>query len=144
MSIKNISDFSIDSVRDFVERYLSQIIYLICFVLVVVFLIIFISNSKESKEKEITANYYQAINYLNSNNEDKAINILNSIYISKYATTDIKSMTALKLADLSISNNEVDKAIELYMEVYNMKKNDLFLKNLSGLNALNLMINNNG
>lgn len=143
MSIKNISDFSIDSVRDFVEKYISQIVYTISFVLIIVFFIIFLSNRKEMKESQLIADYYQAISYLNSDNKDEAINLLNSIYVSKYATMDLKSMVAIKLADLFVSNDEINKAIDLYMEVYNMKDNDLFLKNLAGLNALNLMINKN-
>lgn len=143
MSMKNISDFSMEAVKDFIEKYLSQIIYIICFVLVIVFFAIFLSNRKEIKTTELTAKYYQAVNYLNSNNKEEATNLLNSIYTSKYATADIKSMVALKLADLSVSNGEVDKAIELYMEAYNMKNNDIFLRNLAGLNALNLMINKN-
>ena len=143
MSIKNISNFNIESVKDFVEKYLSQIIYVICFVLVVVFFAIFLSNRRDIKKNELTAKYYQAMNYLNSSNEEEAIGLLNYIYTSKYATTDIKSMVALKLADLSVSNSDIDKAIEFYMEVYNTKDNDAFLRNLGGLNALNLMINKN-
>lgn len=143
MSMKNVSDFNIESAKDFIEKYLSQIIYIICFVLVIVFFAIFLSNRKEIKKTELTAKYYQAVNYLNSNNEEEAVNLLNSIYTSKYATADIKSMVALKLADLSVSNDEIDKAIEFYMAVYNIKNNDIFLRNLSGLSALNLMINKN-
>lgn len=144
MSIKNIiDDFSLDFVKDFIETYLSQIIYFICFVLVVIFFVIFISDRKEDRKKELIANYYQAMSYLNKNNESEAANLLNAIYKSKYITDDMKSIVGLRLADLSILNNEIDKAIELYMEVYNMKNNDLFLRNLAGLNALNLMINKN-
>ncbi|HSQ98191.1 MAG TPA: hypothetical protein VLL98_05780 [Rickettsiales bacterium] len=143
MSIRNISNFSIENLREFVEKYLSQIIYFICFVLIVIFFVIFTSNRRESKENELMVNYYKAFNYLNSGNEDEAIKVLNDISNSKYATDDMKSISNLKMANLLSSKGKIDEAANIYLKVFFEENNDLFLRDLSGLNALVLLVNKN-
>ena len=65
MSMKKINDFSIEAVSDFVEKYLVQIIYIMCFCLLLTFLAIFYGNFKENKKTNLVNQYYQAISYLN-------------------------------------------------------------------------------
>lgn len=141
MSIKNIADFNVESLREFFEKYLSQVIYFICFALILIFFIIFVSNRKEEAKKELMANYYRAVNYLNAGNEEEAIKIFRDISESKNATVDMKSIFNLKMANIFNLQGNVDEAIKIYMKVYNSESSDAFLKNLAGLNALSLMIN---
>lgn len=143
MSMKKINDFNIEMLSDFVEKYLSQIIYTICFCLLLTFLVIFYGNFKENRKNDLINNYYQAINYLNGENEEDGLKLLKKIYDSKYADADIKSISGLKYANELIKNENQNEAINIYLSIYKMKKNDVFLRNLAGLNALNIMVNQN-
>ena len=143
MSMKKINDFSIEAVSDFVEKYLVQIIYTICFCLLLTFLVIFYGNFKENKKTNLVNQYYQAISYLNGENEEDGLKLLKEVYDSEYASADIKSISGLKLASELFNKEEVDKSLNLYLSIYKMKKKDIFLRNLAGLNALNIMINQN-
>lgn len=141
--MKKINDFSIEVVSDFVEKYLVQIIYIMCFCLLLTFLAIFYGNFKENKKTNLVNQYYQAISYLNGENEEDSLKLLKKIYNSKYADTDIKSISGLKYANELTKNEKQNQAINIYLSIYKMKKNDVFLRNLAGLNALNIMINQN-
>lgn len=143
MSMKKFNDFSIEAVNDFVEKYLVQIIYTICFCLLLTFLIIFYGNFKENKKINLINNYYKAISYLNGENEEDGLKLLKEVYDSKYASADIKSISGLKLASELFNKEEADKSLSLYLSIYKMKKNDIFLRNLAGLNALKIIINQN-
>ena len=141
--MKKINDFSIEAVSDFVEKYLVQIIYIMCFCLLLTFLAIFYGNFKENKKTNLVNQYYQAISYLNGENEEDGLKLLKKIYDSKYASADIKSISGLKYANELLKNENQNEAINIYLSIYKMKKNDIFLRDLAGLNALNIMINQN-
>lgn len=147
MSTKNISDFfsdfSIDNVRDFVEKYLIQIVYGACFISVAIFLTIYTINKKTNRENELIVSYYQAINEVRNDRSEEAIKTLENIYNSKYADKNIKTISGIRMAEILNSNNQVDKAVKIYEDIYNFKKNDEFLRNLSGLAALSILINEN-
>ena len=89
-----------------------------------------------------TLEYYQAINYLNTDNEKEGLEILEKIFNSKEVDENIKTVSGLKIAN-ELKDTDLNKSISIYKEIYNLKNNDLFLRNLSGLTALNLLINKN-
>lgn len=147
MSIKNIKDsfskISIENTYDFVNKYLTQIIYFICILLVISFFSIFVINRKNNQENDLLIKYYQANNLVKENNIDDAIKILEKIYNSDNASKNVKSISGLKLADLMLEKNEIDKAIKIYKEVNSLEDINPFIKDLSGLAALNILINQN-
>lgn len=147
MSIKNIKDsfskISIENTYDFVNKYLTQIIYFICILLVISFFSIFVINRKNNQENDLLIKYYQANNLVKENNIDDAIKILEKIYNSDNASQNVKSISGLKLADLMLEKNEIDKAIKIYKEVNSLEDINPFIKDLSGLAALNILINQN-
>lgn len=147
MSTKNIgnffSDFSIESIRDFVEKYLVQIVYGACFISIAAFLTIYAINKKTNRENELIISYYQAINEVRNDRSDDALKTLESIYNSKYADENIKTISGIRMAEILNSNSQGDKAVKIYKNIYNFEKNDEFLRNLSGLAALSILINEN-
>ncbi len=147
MSTKNISnffsDFSIESIRDFVEKYLVQIVYGACIISVVAFLTIYAINKKESRKNELVISYYQAMNEARNDKNESALSILENIYNSKYADEDIKTISGIRMAEILSSNKQYNEAVKIYKNIYSFKKNDNFLRNLSGLAGLSILVNEN-
>ncbi len=147
MSTKKINslfaDFSIDSVREFIDKYFKQLIYLLSIVIIIIFIVIYVISRKNEKVKQLMVNYYQAIDYVRNDNSEEGLNLLTEIFESKYANEDIKTISGIKMAEIFNSNDKTNEAVKIYKEVYNLKKNNDFLKNLSGLAALNILINEN-
>lgn len=147
MSIKKINknilgEITIDTARDFVNKYLLQILYFVAAILFISLIIIFSINRKATvKEKEIT-NFYQAISYSRENKNDEALNILQNIY-DLTNDIEIKTISGIKIADIKANTANYDEAIKIYLEVYNLKNNNEFLKNLAGLSALTILISQN-
>lgn len=147
MSIKKadnfFSNFNLETIRDFVDKYLSQIIYVVCFLAILIFITLFVSGQRENKEKQLIINYYQAINYLKENKIDNAEDLLKKVYKSKNANENIKTIAGIRLAEVLILKDNQDEAVKIYKEIYEFKKNDEFLRNLSGLIGLSILINQN-
>lgn len=147
MSIKKINknilgEITIDTARDFVNKYLLQILYFVAAILFISLIIIFSINRKATvKEKEIT-NFYQAISYSRENKNDEALNILQNIY-DLTNDIEIKTISGIKIANIKANTANYDEAIKIYLEVYNLKNNNEFLKNLAGLSALTILISQN-
>ena len=137
------ADFSIDSVREFIDKYFKQLIYLLSIVIIIIFIVIYVISRKNEKVKQLMVNYYQAIDYVRNDNSEEGLNLLTEIFESKYANEDIKTISGIKMAEIFNSNDKTNEAVKIYKEVYNLKKNNDFLKNLSGLAALNILINEN-
>ena len=147
MSIKNISDFfseiSVENIKDFVEKYLTQIVYGMCFVSVIIFLTIYAMNRKIDKESELITSYYQAVSEAKNDKNEEALKILKDIYNSKYASDNIKTIAGIRMAIILGETDKKNEAVEIYKSIYSLKNSDRFLKNLSGLSALNILINEN-
>lgn len=147
MSIKKINknvfeEITVDSVRDFVNKYLLQLMYLVAIILLFSLIIIFVINNKENhKQKDIT-NFYQATTYIAEGKNDEALELLQNIYSSS-SNNEIKTISGIKLATLQAKNKNYNEAVKIYLEIYNLKNIDEFLKNLSGLSALNILISQN-
>lgn len=147
MSIKKInkntmSEITVDMVRDFVNKYLLQIMYVVAIILLIALITIFIITKKSDQKNQYITQFYQAINYITENKNDKALEILQNIYNSS-SDTAIKTISGIKLADIQVDNANYVEAVKIYLEVYNLKNNDDFLKNLSGLSALSTLISQN-
>ena len=144
MSIKKINKdilekFSLDNIRDFTNKYLLQILYLIIAILVVSLLTIFFTNrANNSKQKDIIG-FYQAINYISEGKNEEALSILNDIYTSS-KNSEIKTLSGIKIANILLEEKKYDEAVKIYLEIYNLDNNNEFLKNLSGVAGLNILI----
>lgn len=147
MSIKKINKdilekFSLDNIRDFTNKYLLQILYLIIAILVVSLLTIFFTNRvNNSKQKDIIG-FYQAINYISEGKNEEALSILNNIYTSS-KNSEIKTLSGIKVANILLEEKQYDEAVKVYLEIYNLDNNNEFLKNLSGVAGLNILISQN-
>ena len=147
MSIKKINKdilekFSLDNIRDFTNKYLLQILYLIIAILVVSLLTIFFTNRvNNSKQKDIIG-FYQAINYISEGKNEEALSILNNIYTSS-KNSEIKTLSGIKVANILLEEKKYDEAVKIYLEIYNLDNNNEFLKNLSGVAGLNILISQN-
>lgn len=137
------SMFNLENARDFVDKYITQIIYSICILALVVFIAIFLISRKNGKEAQLMVQYYQATNYIKENKVDEAMNTLKKVYNSKDASENTKTLSGIRLAELLNLKGQEDQATEIYEKIYNLKNNDLFLKNLSGLAGLTILINQN-
>ena len=135
-------EITVDSVRDFVNKYLLQLMYIVATILLISLIVIFIINRNNViKDKEIT-NFYQATTYIAEGKNDEALEVLQNIY-SSTKNKDIKTISGIKLAALQAEKENYNEAIKIYLEIYNLKDNDEFLKNLAGLSALNILISQN-
>ncbi len=147
MSTKKInsflSDLNADSVREFINKHLVQLIYLLSFIIIIIFVCVYIISRKNEKVKNLMISYYQAIDYLRNDNPEEGLDLLEGVFESKYADEDIKTISGIKIAEIFNETERKDEAAKMYKEVYNMKNNNDFLKNLSGLAALNILINEN-
>lgn len=147
MSIKKINKdilekFSLDNIRDFTNKYLLQILYLIIAILVVSLLTIFFTNrANNSKQKDIIS-FYQAINYISEGKNEEALSVLNNIYTSS-KNSEIKTLSGIKVANILLEEKKYDEAVKIYLEIYNLDNNNEFLKNLSGVAGLNILISQN-
>ena len=147
MSIKKINKdilekFSLDNIRDFTNKYLLQILYLIIAILVVSLLTIFFTNRvNNSKQKDIIG-FYQAINYISEGKNEEALSILNNIYTSS-KNSEIKTLSGIKVANILLEEKKYDEVVKIYLEIYNLDNNNEFLKNLSGVAGLNILISQN-
>ena len=147
MSIKKINKdilekFSLDNIRDFTNKYLLQILYLIIAILVASLLTIFFTNRvNNSKQKDIIG-FYQAINYISEGKNEEALSILNNIYTSS-KNSEIKTLSGIKVANILLEEKKYDEAVKIYLEIYNLDNNNEFLKNLSGVAGLNILISQN-
>ena len=140
---KNIlEEVTIDSIRDFVNKYLLQLMYIVVAILLISLIIIFVLNRNNTvKNKEIT-NFYQATTYIAEGKNDEALELLQNVY-SSTSNKEIKTISGIKLATLQAEKENYNEATKIYLEIYNLKDNDEFLKNLSGLSALNILISQN-
>lgn len=147
MSTKKInsflSDLNADSVREFINKHLVQLIYLLSFIIIIIFVCVYIISRKNEKVKNLMISYYQAIDYLRNDNPEEGLDLLEGVFESKYANEDIKTVSGIKIAEIFNETERKDEAAKMYKEVFNMKNNNDFLKNLSGLAALNILINEN-
>lgn len=135
-------EITVDSVRDFVNKYLLQLMYIVATILLISLIVIFIINRNNViKDKEIT-NFYQATTYIAEGKNDEALEVLQNIY-SSTKNKDIKTISGIKLAALQAEKENYNESVKIYLEIYNLKNNDEFLKNLSGLSALNILISQN-
>ncbi len=147
MSIKKINkntmdEITIDTVRDFVNKYLLQIMYFVAIVLLIALIVIFLLTKKSDQKNNNITQFYQAINYISENKNDEALEALQNIYNSSNDIA-IKTISGMKIGDIQSNMNNYDEAVKIYLEVYNLKNNDDFLKNLSGLSALIALITQN-
>ena len=135
-------EITVDSVRDFVNKYLLQLMYIVATILLISLIVIFIINRNNViKDKEIT-NFYQATTYIAEGKNDEALEVLQNIY-SSTKNKDIKTISGIKLAALQAEKENYNESVKIYLEIYNLKNNDEYLKNLSGLSALNILISQN-
>ena len=147
MSIKKINKdilekFSLDNIRDFTNKYLLQILYLIIAILVVSLLTIFFTNRANNLKQKDIIGFYQAINYISEGKNEEALSILNNIYTSS-KNSEIKTLSGIKVANILLEEKKYDEAVKIYLEIYNLDNNNEFLKNLSGVAGLNILISQN-
>ncbi len=147
MSIKKINKdilekFSLDNIRDFTNKYLLQILYLIIAILVVSLLTIFFTNRVNNSKQKDMIGFYQAINYISEGKNEEALSILNNIYTSS-KNSEIKMLSGIKVANILLEEKKYDEAVKIYLEIYNLDNNNEFLKNLSGVAGLNILISQN-
>jgi len=147
MSIKNIRSsffgFGIDSVKYFVEKYMSQIVYAACFISIIAFLTVYALNKKNNRENGLLIVYYQAINDIRNDRNEDALQKLQNIYGSGYADENLKTISGIRMAELLSLNADRTEAVKIYKNIFNFKKNDDFLRNLSGLAALSILVDEN-
>ena len=78
MSIKNIkkklkdvySNINIDIIREYIDKYMMQLIYTSVIILLLIFRFILRSNLLEKRTEDLKNDYYQALRYINTNNKN--------------------------------------------------------------------------
>lgn len=151
MSIKNIkkklkdvySNINIDIVREYIDKYMMQLIYTSVIILLLIFIFILRSNLLEKRTEDLKNDYYQALRYINTNKVDLALPILENVYNAKSYNKNIKVVAGVRLAEILLSLDKEEDALNIYKELYSLKDINEFLKNMSGLAILNILINQN-
>ena len=147
MSTKKInsflSDLNADTVREFIDKHLASLAYVLSFIIIVAFISVYFIARKNEKVKTLMVNYYKAVDSLRNDNQEEGLSLLEGIFESKYANADMKTISGIKIAETLNKAERKDEAVKMYKNVYEIKQNDAFLKNLSGLSALNILINQN-
>ena len=151
MSIKNIkkklkdvySNINIDIIREYIDKYMMQLIYTSVIILLLIFIFILRSNLLEKRTEDLKNDYYQALRYINTNKVDLALPILENVYNAKSYNKNIKVIAGVRLAEILLSLDKEEDALNIYREIYSLKDINEFLKNMSGLAILNILINQN-
>ena len=151
MSIKNIkkklkdvySNINIDIIREYIDKYMMQLIYTSVIILLLIFIFILRTNLLEKRTEDLKNDYYQALRYINTNKVDLALPILENVYNAKSYNKNIKVIAGVRLAEILLSLDKEEDALNIYREIYSLKDINEFLKNMSGLAILNILINQN-
>ena len=151
MSIKNIkkklkdvySNINIDIIREYIDKYMMQLIYASVIILLLIFIFILRTNLLEKRTEDLKNDYYQALRYINTNKVDLALPILENVYNAKSYNKNIKVIAGVRLAEILLSLDKEEDALNIYREIYSLKDINEFLKNMSGLAILNILINQN-
>lgn len=147
MSIKKVNKdilekLSLENIRDFVDKYLIQIMYIVVIILFVSLVTVLIINNKKIKYEKNIISFYQAIDYISKGKNEESLNILNNLYTSSN-NKKIKTISGIKMADILLKDKKYDEALKIYLDIYKLKENNNFLRNLSGIAALNILISQN-
>lgn len=138
-----VSNFTMENVSDFINKYMIQLLYAIVFVLIISLLLIFRYTTKKHNIEKMTTDYYQALSYMDTNDNAKALELLDKIYKTKSADENIRTAAGLQMANILINTGSNDEASEIFRTIYNFKKNDLFFRDLAGLSLLHYLIDQN-